>query len=255
MFPEDDGAPYASSDCQESFNVDFNPTFLKRGHPKGYDEPHYVSPGTDLDFLIRFRNTCADTLEQVVIRDTLSEWLDPSTVRPGAASHFYDYQLYGNGIVKFTFPNINLAPDSSANEGFVKFRVSQKPELPCVTEILNSAAIYFDFNAPAISNMTFNTVCDSFLLVHTDDVQWLGAEVQVYPNPFSESAFFNVSGVQAQSYTLELYDIQGRLLFNQSYQQPTFRLFRHQIPAGMIFYRLSAEGRPVATGKLVATTQ
>ena len=254
MFPEDDADAFVETDCQESNPADYNPTYLKRGHPKGYDVAHYVSPETDLDFLIQFRNDGNSTVKQVIIRDTLSAALDPTTVYPGSASHPYDFEVYGNGIVQFTLPNVNLAPGSSASEGFVKFRVSQKPTLECETVILNSAAIYFDFNAPVITNQTYHTVCaDSvYLILDTDspNTDYPGADLKVYPNPTHDVVTFELRGVPAKAYGLQLYDTQGRLLNNSFFNQPTFRLFRHQLPDGLIFYRLTADGKPVATGKI-----
>ena len=254
MFPDDEAEPFKSSDCQETYESDFNPSQLKRGHPKGYDVPHYVFPQTDLDFLIQFQNSGTDTVNQVIIRDTLSEYLDPATVHPGAASHAYDFDIYGPGIVQFTLPNLNLLPGSGASEGFVSFRVSQRTdiEIPCGTEILNSAAIYLDFNAPVFTNQTYHTVCDSFLVVKTKHIEFDGADVKVYPNPIGESAMFEVTGVQAKGYRLELYDLQGKKLLNQVFNHPTFRLYRHQLPAGTLFYRLITDkGQPVASGKLL----
>ncbi|MCB0556652.1 MAG: hypothetical protein KDD02_24110, partial [Phaeodactylibacter sp.] len=61
----------------------------KQGFPRGYGDEHYIYPGTDLEYLVRFQNTGNDTAFLVVIRDTLSEFLDIATVRPGAASHPY----------------------------------------------------------------------------------------------------------------------------------------------------------------------
>lgn len=253
MFPEDDADAFVSIHCQESEDSSYNPTYLKRGHPKGYDVPQYVSPKTDLDFLIQFQNSGTDTVQQVIIRDTLDAALDPATVYPGAASHPYEFQVYGNGIVEFILPNTNLVPGSSASEGYVKFRVSQKPSLPCETVILNSAAIYFDFNAPKVTNQIFYTVCEDsiFLILDTKVINIPGADLRVYPNPFEESAQFEVSGVNAKSYALALYDIQGRLLSNTFYSSSNFRLYRHQLPAGLFFYRLTADGKPVASGKLI----
>ena len=259
MFPEDDADAFLSSDCQESSPTDYNPHLLKRGHPKGYDVAHYVSPETDLDFLIRFTNTGVDTVQQITIRDTLSAALDPATVHPGAASHPYQLDIYGDGIVQFTLPNVNLAPDSSANEGFVRFRVSQKSGLedPCGTVIFNSAAIYFDFQAPQHTNETFHTICefDSFVVVKTIEYFVPTASLKVYPNPMIEGATFELKGVNAQTYQLELYDLQGRTISRATFNQPTFQLFRHQLPAGLILYRLTADGQPVAAGKLLVQSR
>ncbi len=258
MFPEDDADAFLSTDCQESSPTSYNPQLLKRGHPKGYDVAHYVSPETDLDFLIRFTNTGVDTVQQITIRDTLSAALDPTTVHPGAASHPYQLDIYGNGIVQFTFTNVNLAPDSSANEGFVRFRVSQKPNLDlCGTTIFNSAAIYFDYNAPEMTNETFHTVCafDTFVIVKTVEYFNPKASLKVYPNPMTDGATFEVTGLDAHIYRLELYDMQGRTISRESFNQPTFQLFRHQLPAGLILYRLTADGQPVAAGKLLVQSR
>jgi len=254
MFPEDDLEPFKSSDCQESNNTDFNPENLKRGHPKGYDVAHYVRPETDLEFLIQFQNTGTDTVHQIVVLDTLSAFLDPATVRPGTASHPYDFNVVGPGIVQFILSGLNLPPDSGSNEGFVKFRVSFQSGIPCETQIFNRAAIYFDFDAPVFTNQTFHTVCefDTFVVVKTKHIDFEGADVKVYPNPFNDSAIFEISGVPASGYLLELYDMQGRKLFNQTYSHSTFRLLRQQLPAGMLMYRLTTDrGQPLASGKLL----
>lgn len=254
MFPEDDADAFVSTDCQQSSESDYNPLYLKRGHPKGYDEPHFVSPQTDFDYLIQFRNTGPTTVQEVIVRDTLSEYLDAGSVRPGAASHPYQFDIYGNGIVEFRLSNLNLPPGSSASEGFVRFRVSQKPNLPCETVILNRAAIYFDFNAPFMTGETYHTVCepDSFLIItESKEVFVPGATVKVYPNPAYDYANFELTGVQARDYTLQLFDLQGRLILNQTGTQPNFQIWRHHLSEGNYFYRLAANGRPVASGKLV----
>lgn len=251
MFPEDDADPFVSIDCQESNNADYNPTVFKRGHPKGYNTERYISPQTDLTYLIHFQNTGTDTVHSVVVRDTLSPYLDAATVIPGVSSHVYQFDVYGTGIVSFNLTNVNLAPGSS---GYVKFRVSQKPELTCGIEILNTAAAYFDFHEPVLTNQTLHTVCpfDTFAIVQTKEVFIPGADVLVYPNPFAESTRISIRGVQAKSYTLEVYNMQSQLLFNDQQSQPTFQLWRRQLPAGTLFYRLVADGKPVASGKLLA---
>ena len=256
MFPENDADVFVESDCQESTPTDYNPIYLKRGHPKGYDEARFVDSKTDLEYLIQFRNTTNDTVRQVVVRDTLSAALDPATVFPGASSHPYEFEVYGQGIVQFTLSNLTLLPGSSgsASEGFVKFRVAQKPNLTCQTAILNRAAVWFDFNQPVVSNETKHTggcPIDTFAVVKTIVIHNPGANLKVYPNPFVESATFEITDVQARDYALELYDIQGRLYSIAFFNHPKFRLFRHQVPSGIAIYRLTADGRPVATGKLL----
>ncbi len=254
MYPEDDAEPFLAADCQEAYENTFNPDFLKRGHPKGYKEPHYIKPETDIDYLIHFQNTGSDTVHQVIVRDTLSPWLDPASVRPGTASHPYTYTVYGDGIVRFELSNLNLLPSGSSNSGgYVKFRVSQKPDINCGTQILNRAAIWYDFNAPVLTNETYHTVCDTFyeVAVQTKNIHFPGADVEVFPNPFIEHATFKVTGVPANTYFLEVIDLQGRSVFNQTTTDPTFQVYSHQLPTGVLFYRLAADGRSVASGTLL----
>jgi hypothetical protein len=253
MFPEDDANISVSHDCQEIYESDYNPIYLKRGHPKGYGVAQYISPETDLDYLIQFRNTGTSTIQQVTIRDTLPAGLDPATLRPGAASHPYEFDLYGEGVVEFRMKNLNLPPGNTS-EGFVRFKVSQKSGLPCGTVLENTAAITFDFNASAITAATFHTVCDpdsSWEFSATKEVFWKGADLKVYPNPMQDAATFEVTGVESQDYAFYLYDIQGRLVFNQVFPSSNFQLLRGQIPSGQYIYRLAADGATVATGKLL----
>jgi len=88
-----------------------------------------------------------------VIRDTLSEFLDVTSIQQGASSHPYQLEILEYNILKFTFANINLV-DSVTNEpeshGFVSFRISQLDSLPLGTVIHNSAAIFFDYEPPVI---------------------------------------------------------------------------------------------------------
>ena len=129
QLPEDDKDHFLAADCQENIPDTFDAQ-VKRGYPKGYGDSLKIASTTDLKYHIKFQNVGTDTAIRVVIRDTISPYLDPQFVRPGASSHDYDFEVYDNGILKFTFNNIMLI-DSSTNEGashgFVKYRITQKP--------------------------------------------------------------------------------------------------------------------------------
>lgn len=130
----------------------------KTGYPLGVGEDHLIAPDQKIDYVIRFQNTGTDTAFTVKILDTLSADLDIFSVRSGASSHDYTFRIYGQRILEWTFNNI-LLPDSTTNEpasnGFVTFTVNQvNDDLLDGTEINNSADIYFDYNAPIITNTT-----------------------------------------------------------------------------------------------------
>lgn len=155
QMPENDLDPFVSIECLESVNS-FDPND-KQGFPKGVGEGHFIRPNTELEYKIRFQNTGTAPAVNVVIRDTLSGFLDAENLRPGVSSHAYEFELENDNVAVFTFEGINL-PDSTANleesMGFVKFRIPQTTDNQPGTQIFNSAAIYFDFNPPIITNET-----------------------------------------------------------------------------------------------------
>lgn len=104
-----------------------------------------------LDFTIRFQNTGNDTAYQVVILDTLPDYLDMTTVLPGPGSHDYNLRVLGNNQLMFSFPDIDLLDSMSnvaASQGFVQFSIYPKADIADGTLIRNRAAIYFDHNPP-----------------------------------------------------------------------------------------------------------
>ncbi|MBK6994738.1 MAG: DUF11 domain-containing protein [Lewinellaceae bacterium] len=113
QFPVNGIQPSWHRMCVENIGA-FDPND-KQGFPIGVGSEHNIRPGQAIDYLIRFQNTGTDTAFTVVIRDTLSAFLDPISIRAGASSHAYTWSLSGQGVIHFTFNNIML-PDSNVNE-------------------------------------------------------------------------------------------------------------------------------------------
>ena len=257
LYPLNDADPFIDMDCRENTGS-FDPND-KQGFPVGYAVPHYIERGTDIEYLIRFQNTGTDTAFTVVIRDTLSPFLDPTSIEWGSASHPMRAELYGTGIVKFTFDQIML-PDSNVNEpashGFVKFRISQRPNLPLGTFIQNKAAIYFDFNEPIITNTTFHTIGLNFIEVDiigsssnfgSEELPW----VHVYPNPFTEQATFELKNIPANDFVFHLYDGRGKAIEASPFSGNSFQFDRGGLPAGVYFFQIQSEGQLISSGKVL----
>ena len=122
---------------------------------------HYIDSTALLEYHIRFQNTGTDTAFKVVIKDTLSTYLDITSLKPGVSSHSCVFSILDSNILQWTFDGI-LLPDSNVNEpashGFLKFEINQNPGNSIGALIENRAAIYFDFNPPVITNTVFNTI-------------------------------------------------------------------------------------------------
>jgi Secretion system C-terminal sorting domain len=270
QFPEDDYDHFLSVDCQENVN-----TLLpneSRGYPKGYDSAtdsaikNEISKCTDLKYIHRFQNTGPDTAIRVVIQDTLSRFLDPASVRPGASSHDYRMEVYACGILRFTFENIVLpgsSTDPQASEVFVKYRVSQRPDSPEGAVVDNSAAAYFDYKAPVKTDSIYHTIAGSELcayeefvdldttthVIYVDEVE----EVNIYPNPFHSEMTVEIIGeLTLANADFVVYDLTGRELRRESIVGKTFRFDRKNMATGMYLYLIESEGRPVSTGKIIA---
>lgn len=253
QFPVNDADPWIDIDCQVNVGA-YDPND-KQGFPLGYGPKHYVRPGTELDYLIRFQNTGTDTAFNVVVLDTLSKWLDPCTVRPGASSHAYQFELYGPGILRFVFPNI-LLPDSTTNEvashGYVKFRISPQADAPLETVVENRAAIYFDFNEPVITNTADHRLGVNFVTTSLWRPNMPLAEVELSPNPFGTEAVLRIKGLQtSKDLQLRIFDLGGQLVREMESDQAAFTLKRGDLPEGMYLYRVEQNGKWVGSGKMV----
>ena len=254
QYPQNDGDPFVSEYCPVVRNS-FDPND-KQAVPTGFDEAHYIYPNTDLEYTIRFQNTGNDTAFRVVLIDTLSRFLDPSSIQIGASSHPVDYRLEGNRVLKFTFQPIAL-PDSTTNpeasQGYVTFRIRQNPNLPEGTVIRNNADIYFDLNEPVRTNTVFHTIHEPpFEVVSAVNVLHdVFVKVETYPNPFSEQLRIQIHGADVKNASFQLYHTSGQLVRTMPLLDNQGILQREGLDTGLYFYTVQAGGKVVGTGKIV----
>ena len=254
QFSQNDGDHFRSSFCPVVTNS-YDPND-KQAIPTGFDAAHNIFKNTELEYAIRFQNTGTDTAFRVILIDTLSPYLNPATLRPGASSHPYDFKLEANGVLRFTFRNIQL-PQQSVNEresqGFVNFRIAQKPENPVGTVIENSAGIYFDFNLPVITNTTWHTVHAPLIQVVSDlneDVPSYG-QLHVYPNPAVDAVNFELPKDAPSSEMFSLYNSLGSLVRQEGFSNGKYRFERRELPAGVYYYRIENTGQRAYSGKVI----
>ncbi|MCB0521358.1 MAG: T9SS type A sorting domain-containing protein [Saprospiraceae bacterium] len=254
MFYQDDLDGFTDIECI-TISGPYDPND-KQGFPLGYGDHHQIEPGTPIEYLIRFQNTGNDTAETVVIRDTLSQWLDPLSIVPGAASHPYRFEYFGEGgNIKFVFENINLL-DSLLNEpashGFVSFKVWPRHDVPLGTDIFNTAAIFFDYNPPIFTNTTQHRIDTGFVFVDVWTPLRQGLELNAFPNPMSDRVNIEIKGLAAgQQVELQLLDITGRPVYQKTDTTDRFVVFRNALVPGVYFIRVKSGGLDLGTGKLV----
>lgn len=250
QYPADDDDLFTDLDCRQIIGS-YDPND-KSAQPEGYGPEHVIAPDTRLTYRIRFQNTGTDTAFTVIIRDTLSPWLDPATVRPEAASHPFTWNFGEDNTLKFVFDPI-LLPDSATNEpgsnGFVTFRVSPKKDLSLGTVIRNRAAIYFDFNPPIITNETLHTLGRDFVTVDVETPAQEAPSLAVYPNPFRNATHFQF-GREVQGMLL-LYDTQGRRIRQETVSGRKHQFYANGLTSGTYFFEVREKERVIARGKIV----
>jgi uncharacterized repeat protein (TIGR01451 family) len=253
QFNENDGNPFYSKDCHEIVGS-YDPND-KSAQPTGVANAHYIEPLTPIDYLIRFQNTGTDTAFTVVIRDTLSPWLDVETFKAGISDHTFRLDIEEANILKFTFNNI-LLPDSNVNEaashGFVRFRITPKSSTPLGTKIDNRAAIFFDFNAPVITNWVFHTVDTGFLERKIVSV-FSGitpAQQQMYPNPVRIGDLLYFENLPVGKNKISLIDPLGKVVLTAELTGDTFRM-PIALSGGVYFLECTGENGKKRWGKVL----
>ncbi len=246
---ENDFDDFVEIACTE-LSAAFDPND-KQVIPSGYGSENYVTVEDSLlEYRIRFQNTGNDTAFTVVVVDTLpSVELNPGTFISGASSHPYTVMMYDNGIVSWRFENI-LLPDSTTNEpashGFVKFKIKTRPGLALGTVINNSAAIYFDYNDPIITNTSFVTIEEEQTVTGLKDVNE-EAGLSVYPNPTTGELFLSVDAMSNIS-VVSICDMTGREVLRRPFAQ---QLDISELSSGNYILSVYSENDGVIREKLV----
>jgi len=115
--------------------------------------------GREVHYMIRFENTGTANAENIVVKDMIDTTkYDVSTLIPLNGSHSYVTKITNTNKVEFIFENINLPFDDANNDGYVAFKIKTKPTLTVGDTFSNNANIYFDYNAPIVTNTATTTV-------------------------------------------------------------------------------------------------
>ncbi|MFC7443644.1 DUF7619 domain-containing protein [Mesoflavibacter profundi] len=165
--------------------------------------------GEFIHYLIRFENTGTANAVNIVVKDVIdASKYDISSLVPLDASHNFYTRIRNGNEVEFIFENIQLPYDDANNDGHVLFKIKTESSLVVGDTFTNQAEIYFDFNAPIVTNNEITTVVEDNLSVQSYD---LINKVKVFPNPTNNNIFIEaIKGVEI--YTIEVIDISGKEL-------------------------------------------
>jgi uncharacterized repeat protein (TIGR01451 family) len=170
--------------------------------------PVNVLPGYDdwFTYTIHFQNTGNAPAFNIRLRDTLDTQLDLNTFEVLGYSHPANVGISGN-ILTVRFNNIML-PDSTSDYegsmGYFQYRIKPTPNLPNGSQISNTAYIYFDFNAPIITNTTENNFD---ITVSATNLKLNPESFEIYPNP--STGVFTIKDAK-NIQRVEVYNVMGQ---------------------------------------------
>ena len=135
--------------------------------------------GEYMHYVIRFENEGTANAENIIVKDFIDgSKFDISTLVPLSSSASCITKISNVNKVEFIFENINLPFEVGSNTGYVAFKIKTKTGLTVGSSFSNSANIYFDFNAPIITNTYTTTIA----ALGTQDFDFSTYFI-VYPNP------------------------------------------------------------------------
>jgi hypothetical protein len=165
-----------------------------------------------LTYTIRFENTGTASAINVRVNDVLDSKLDETSIKMESASHSYVMDRIGNNI-NWRFDDIELPATITnpiASNGYIQFKIKPKPGYAIGDIIPNTAAIYFDFNPPIITN-TFQT---RFVTVLALDEFENGSFV-FYPNPASDFVTITLKDSTNSLSIITVYDVMGKMILQK----------------------------------------
>ncbi len=192
---------------------------------------HTDKIGDYLHYNINFENTGTAPATFIVVKNEINEeQFDISTLQLMDASHNVETKITGN-TVEFYFGDINLA--ANGGKGNVLFKIKTLDTLQEDDIVMQEANIYFDYNFPIETNeanTTFSTLSNS---VFTKD-----NSVTLYPNPSKD--IVNITANTAIT-SVQLYDVQGRLLQTKEVKGFNTQLDISAQPSGLYFAKIKTE--------------
>ena len=165
--------------------------------------------GEYVTYMIRFENTGTHAAENVVVQDKIDlEKFEIGSLTPLRSSHPFVTRITNGNNVEFIFENIMLpGTPSEERHGYVAFKIKTKATLQLNDTFSNTAAIYFDYNAPVVTNEAVTT----FAITQSKPDFDFNRYITIYPNPAATVVNLEVNGdIIIES--LEVYNIVGQMV-------------------------------------------
>lgn len=222
-----------TSSLEETVIGSWDPNDITESHGPEIIHEDFTSQDY-LYYTIRFQNLGTAEAVNVRIEETLDAKLDETTFQMLASSHTYQVVRTTDELT-WRFDDINLPAemfDADGSNGFVYFKIKPKAGYAIDDIIPGVAGIYFDFNAPVITN-TFETKFVAPLSV--GEVSTIN--VTTYPNPATDILYITFD--KNETSNVQLFDVQGKQILQQVENSKTIELNISSLPSGIYFLKLT----------------
>ena len=213
----------------------YNQTVVGSYDPNNIEciEGNVVPPseiGNYLHYIINFENTGTFLAENIVVKTTIDATkFDVNSLQMLNTSHNAYIKQTGN-VVEFIFENVAL---DSGGHGNVLLKIRSKNDLVSGDAVSKRADIFFDYNAPIDTGMANTT----FQLLSNPGFE-LDNSISIYPNPANE--FVNITSNNTIK-SVQLYDVQGRLLQTQIIDEVQTAINISEKSNGIYFLKITSE--------------
>ena len=254
QFPEDDADFFLDQDnavLRDKISLNLE------AMPQGYGFKHYIKNSDGIEYIIRYKNPVfglKDTATNVLIRDTLSTFLNVNAIELGASSNAYRADVFGENILKIFVDTIK---STDGEWGFVKFRIQPKTNIPSGTIIFNTAYINDVSSNFTASNAVFHTIGSDYIITALVDVVEPNqkASVKVYPNPFIDYATFVLGDADFsvnEEKIFEVYNLAGQLVNSSRFTGNEYTFQRNNLTDDIYIFKINSHDlKKIASGKLL----
>jgi len=183
-----------------------------------------------LHYVVNFENIGNTTADFVVVAHEINPAdFDISTLQVLNSTHQMTARVSQN-TVEFIFKNISLA---AMDHGNILFKLKPKNGLLSGDTVVNQANIYFNYNAAVATNQAATV----FGTLNSHDYR-IDESIKIYPNP--TAGLVNITA-ETDLQSVELYDIQGRLLQTSIISGVHCEVDIAQRAAGIYFIKIKTE--------------
>lgn len=188
--------------------------------------------GNYLHYVIRFENTGNAPAENVVVNLSINPaQYDAQSLQLLNTSHEASVRMNGQNL-EVIFQNIQL---ESGGHGNILLKMKTKPTLQVGDMVAKKANIYFDYNFPIETNEA-ETLFQALSVVNPV----LDSLISIYPNPVKDIVNISIKDNSILK-TIELYDVQGRLLQTQLVNDVTSEINIAERANGLYFIKINTD--------------